>query len=188
MSAAQRSYAVGPYAHDDPWHFALSAYEKRKYALTVASLPKAKYRNAFEPGCSIGILSEHLARRCQRLLAADIDADVLDRAAQRVKGFPHVRIEQRTIPTQWPDGLFDLVVFSELAYYFDEVTLNRVMALVIRSTVVGAHILGVHGRGEADHPLTADRTHEVIASAKRLHSVVHHEETQFVLDVWERVR
>jgi hypothetical protein len=41
----------------DPWDFAGRWYEQRKRALTMASLPRARFRRAFEPGCSIGQLS-----------------------------------------------------------------------------------------------------------------------------------
>jgi hypothetical protein len=36
----------------DPWSFAESWYEQRKYAITPASLPKQRYRACFEAGCS----------------------------------------------------------------------------------------------------------------------------------------
>ena len=41
----------------DPWSLSTRWYERRKYALTVAALPRARYRSAFEPGCSVGELS-----------------------------------------------------------------------------------------------------------------------------------
>ena len=75
-----------------------SEYELRKYALTVASLPKAHYANAFEPGCSIGVLTELLAPRCRRLLASDMMGAPLVLAANRLEAFPNVQIEERTIP------------------------------------------------------------------------------------------
>ena len=34
---------------DDPWAFETSPYEQRKYAVTVASLPRLRYRSAYEP-------------------------------------------------------------------------------------------------------------------------------------------
>ncbi|MFE7421819.1 hypothetical protein [Rhodococcus sp. NPDC057529] len=53
-------YAASP----DPWGFGDRWYEQRKYALTLAALPRPRYRRAFEPGCSIGILTAALAHRC----------------------------------------------------------------------------------------------------------------------------
>ena len=53
-------------ANEDPWAFATSPYERAKYEATMAALPNERYANAFEIGCSIGVLSEMLARRCNR--------------------------------------------------------------------------------------------------------------------------
>jgi hypothetical protein len=57
-------YAASP----DPWGFTSRWYEARKSAITMAMPPKPHYRDAFEPGCSIGMLSDLLAPRCGRLL------------------------------------------------------------------------------------------------------------------------
>src|ERR1700744_4973631 len=48
----------------DPWDFATSPYEAAKYAATLAALPKPRYKNALELGCSIGVLTQQLAPRC----------------------------------------------------------------------------------------------------------------------------
>ena len=58
------SYFDGQYAASaDPWGFTSRWYERRKYAISVAMLPSARYRSAFEPGCSIGELTAMLAPR-----------------------------------------------------------------------------------------------------------------------------
>ena len=103
----------------DPWGFESSAYEQRKYAVTMASLPRRHYGSVFEPGCSIGVLTEMLATRCDRLLATDVVPAALDRARSRLAALRHVTLEQRAIPEEWPEAIFDLIVLSEIAYYFD---------------------------------------------------------------------
>jgi len=40
---------------DDPWGFTHRWYERRKRALTLASLPRERFARAFEPGCSVGL-------------------------------------------------------------------------------------------------------------------------------------
>jgi hypothetical protein len=169
---------------DDPWHFATSDYEARKYAVSLASLPRSRYHSGFEPGCSNGVLSEMLATRCDYLLACDLLEDVVSRAELRLAHAPHVRVEQRAIPHDWPDEAFDLVVLSEIAYYFDEATLGELMGRVRGSSVEGADVLAVHWRGATDYPLSGVRAHEIIARTRGLRSLVHHEDEQFVLDVW----
>ena len=108
------------YARDrDPWGLASRWYETRKYALTLAALPEAAYRRAFEPGCAIGVLTAQLAARCDYLLAADGVEAALTQTRARVSGLEHVHVARMVVPGAWPEGPWDLVVLSELAYYLD---------------------------------------------------------------------
>jgi hypothetical protein len=187
MTSTDRSYFDQMYRQDrDPWGFESSAYERRKYSLTVASLPKPRYERAFEPGCSIGVLTEMVAPRCAHLLATDFIASAVHVAQRRMAGMPHVEVDLGAIPDQWPSGPLDLIVLSEIAYYFDQPDLEAIVALALRSSSAGAHVVGVHWRGRTDYPLSGDRAHEVIDAAPQLARLVHHMEPDFVLDVWER--
>ena len=182
-----RAYFDEIYRSDpDPWKFESSWYEERKYALTIAALPERRYRSAFEPGCSVGVLSALLARRCDRLLATDIVAGVLDRARRRLSDSDGARVEMRAIPEAWPSGPFDLVVLSEIAYYFDGDTLEEIVAQLVASTTPGATVVGVHWRGATNYPLTGDQANRIIDAHESLQGEVHHLEPEFVLDVWRR--
>src|SRR3954453_23805255 len=88
----------------DPWGYTTSAYEQRKYAATLAALPRARFKRAFEPGCSIGVLTRMLARRCTRVVAADVSEISLDRARTRCRGTRNVGFQRITIPSRWPPG------------------------------------------------------------------------------------
>jgi predicted TPR repeat methyltransferase len=187
MTSTERSYFEEMYRDKkDPWEFENSQYEQRKYAVTVVSLPRLRYRSAYEPGCSIGVLTELLATRCDRLLSSDIIPSALQNAEARLQRKSHVRFEERSISDQWPSGPFDLVVLSEIAYYFSAADLGRVMASVMDSTVRGAHIVGVHWRGQTNYPLTGELSHRIIGETPSLVNVVHHREQGFLLDIWER--
>ena len=61
-------YALDP----DPWKFASSAYERKKYAVTLAAMPKPRYARGLEIGCSIGVLTRELAARCDAILGVDV--------------------------------------------------------------------------------------------------------------------
>jgi SAM-dependent methyltransferase len=187
MTSTNRAYFEDIYRDsEDPWDFETSAYEQRKYALTMDSLPKPRYRRAFEPGCSIGVLTALLAQRCDRLLASDMIPAALSAAKRRLGGVCHVALENLVIPRDWPAGRFDLVVLSEIAYYFDQEDLETVLRRIVDSTEAGAHVVGVHWRGETNYPLSGDRAHELIDDAAGLGRLVHHVEDDFVLGVWER--
>ena len=187
MSSMARTYFHELYeGAADPWEFATSGYEQRKYSLTTASLPHAHYTSVFEPGCSIGVLTERLAPRCDRILATDVVPAALEEARRRLKDQPQVVAEARAIPEEWPEGTFDLIVLSEIAYYFDEPDLGRILSLVVGSTEPGAHLVGVHWRGETNYPLSGDRAHRIIDATPQLTRLVHHLEEDFILEVWKR--
>ena len=111
----------------DPWGFEDRWYEQRKYTVSLALLPAVRYRSAFEPGCSIGVLTRMLARRCDAVLSCDVAAAAVRTAARRTGDLPHVQVEQREIPGGWPAGRFDLIVFSEILYYFGDHDLEQVL-------------------------------------------------------------
>jgi protein-L-isoaspartate O-methyltransferase len=81
-------YARNP----DPWSFETRWYEERKHALTVDALAQRRYRSAFEPGCSTGMLTSLLAARCDHLLAVDAIEAAACTAAKRVADRPHVTV------------------------------------------------------------------------------------------------
>ena len=99
---------------------------------------------------------------------------------------PNVRLEQAAIPEEWPNETFDLVVLSELAYYFAADTLCNIVDSVVSSTLRGATVIGVHWRGATNYPLSGDEAHEILNGRPGLTRIVHHLEPEMVLDVWER--
>jgi SAM-dependent methyltransferase len=149
-------YAENP----DPWNCETSAYEAAKYDATIAAL-EPPYASALEVGCSIGVLTERLAERCDELLAIDVAEAALARARARV---PHVTFERREIPEEWPDGAFDLIVCSEVLYYLDEPALERTLDQIDRTLVPTGSLLAVHWRHRTQrYPLPGDTVHERLA-------------------------
>ena len=89
---------------EDPWGFTDRWYEQRKRAVTLASLPRPRFRRALEVGCSIGVLTSDLAPRCDALLALDVAGAAVALARERTRTLPSVRVEQMAVPAQWPRG------------------------------------------------------------------------------------
>lgn len=170
----------------DPWNL-VSGYEQRKYALTIASLPRQTYASVFEPGCSIGVLTGLLATRCDRIIATDGVAAPLAEVARRA---PSAEIGVGTIPADWPPGSFDLVVLSEVMYYLTAADRRRVLDQARDSLLTGGHLLVVHWR----HPFEeaecdGDVVHAEVgafAAEAGWHRLVEHAETDFRLEVFER--
>jgi hypothetical protein len=185
-SSTTIEYFERMYEVPDPWGYETSSYEQRKYAVTVASLPNLRYRRAFEPGCSIGVLTEHLAVRCDELVSWDFHPPSVARAQDRVAALPHVRVAHGQVPGAWPAGSFDLVVLSEVAYYLGDGELAELGDRVAGSVEPGGHVVLVHWRGETDYPQTGDGVHERWRLDDRFEGVVEHREADFLLDVVRR--
>jgi len=171
-------------AASDPWGFEDRWYEQRKYATSLAMLPAARYRSALEPGCSIGVLTRLLAGRCDALLSCDLAAAAVRAAARRTRDLPHVRIEQRDIPGQWPPGRFDLIVFSEILYYFGDHDLEQVLKNAVAALEPEGTLLAVHWRHPvADYPRSGDDVHRALAAQPGLARLVRHTEPDFLAEV-----
>ena len=114
------------------------------------------------------MLTARLAPRCDRLLACDAVPDAVASARARTAGLPGVLVEQRVIPGTGRRGAFDLIVFSELLYYFDDADLTQVLRLGIGALRPDGHLLAVHWRHPApDHPRTGDEVHAALAATRR---------------------
>jgi trans-aconitate methyltransferase len=171
-------------AHDDPWGLSSRWYERRKYDLTMASLPRAHYRNAFEPGCSIGVLTARLAPRCDSLLAMDVSRASLDRASNRDLP-PSVRLRQGALPDDWPIEVFDLIVLSEIGYYFSKADLDVVVGHLQHSLSPDGHLVAVHWRPRvSDYPLGGEEVHETLRTTAGLIGVAQYLDEYVMLDVF----
>jgi hypothetical protein len=179
-------YFAGMYASDpDPWRFATSPYERDKYAATLACLPRTRYRAAFEPACSIGVLTRARAERCDRLLASDMVPAAVEAARARCAGLPAVEIRLGSVPADWPEGRFDLIVLSEFLYFLDFADLRAVARCVMGAIEPGGDVVLVHWIGLTDYPLSGDEAAEAfIAEAAGLAGVLHQSRTaEYRIDV-----
>jgi SAM-dependent methyltransferase len=186
--SVDRRWFDDKYAHDpDPWKFAQRWYERRRYEVVLAALPQEKYVNAFEPGCSIGELTYRLATRCKRLLAVDFSPAAVSRARRRVQMFKHVEVRLATLPEQWPDDSFDLVVLAELLYYLSATDLTRLLDRLAKCLQPGGHVVAVHcWQAGQEHGYDGFNVHAQLGRRAELETVVHHCEEQFILDVLRR--
>ncbi len=170
----------------DPWQFSTSEYEQRRYDLTLAALPRARYRFCAEPGCAIGELTHRLAARCDRVLAIDVSPTVVEAARDRLRQLPNVTVEVGDV-SNWPPGPFDLVVLSEVGYYFDVEELAGIRDHIVASLETGGHLIAVHWRGRSeDHLLHGDEVHDVLRTAKGIDHLAMYIDRGFRLEIWER--
>lgn len=176
-------YAAAP----DPWSLRARWYEARKYAISTAMLPRRRYRDAFEPGCSVGVLTGLLAPRCDQLLSCDVAPAAVKAAAEHAARFPNVTVEQRAIPADWPPGRFDLIVLSEFLYYFAGADLDHVLGLAVAALRPGGTLLAVHWRHPVtEYPRTGDEVHAALGARAGLAEIASHTEPDFLAHVYLR--
>jgi SAM-dependent methyltransferase len=174
-------------ASDDPWAMQQRWYERRKRDLVMATLPRERYRHAFEPGCGAGHLTAALALRCERLLASDFSADAVRLARARLPDAAHVAIECRHVPRDWPDARFDLVVLSEFAFYLDDDELALLQQRSLDALDHDGNLLACHWRRPfAERTQDTEAIHSWFDRQPQLTRIAHHDEADFLLDVWGR--
>jgi predicted TPR repeat methyltransferase len=186
----QPEYFEGIFAGSiDPWEFETSAYEKAKHDHTIAVLSGARYQRGLEIGCATGVLTTRLGTLCDTLLAIDVSSSALTQAQARCADQTHIGFQQMNFPTSTPtEAAFDLIVISEVAYYWDDRDLALAGRWLGRNLAPGGSLLLVHFTGETDYPQTADGAVEGLRQA--LGDRVEEADTThcpgYRLDLWRR--
>jgi predicted TPR repeat methyltransferase len=173
----------------DYWDFESSIYEANKYSDTLQSLPARSYRNAFEIGCSIGVLTAQLATRSANLLAIDVADRALEAARVRCATLSNVHIAKMRFPRERPPSStrFDLIIISEVGYYWSLDELNAAQGAIDEQLEVGGHLVLVHWTPPvSDYPLTGDEVHESFMLCPWLRFLDGHRAATYRLDVLER--
>ncbi len=140
----RRAFWEDFFRQPDPWNYG-SAYEQEKYGFQLALLPDGPIENALELACAEGHFTDKLARRVQRLIATDISATALARAAERCSRNANIDFRQLDLTADaLPQGL-DLIVCSEVLYFLDEEdALRRVAERMAGALKPGGHIVLAH--------------------------------------------
>ncbi len=183
------AYFEGIFASDaDPWGLESSAYEQAKFDRTIAALADRRYGSALEIGCAQGVLTRRLAGLCDALLGLDISATALQRAAARCGDLPQVALARLAYPQETPEGRFDLIILSEVAYYWDDADLARAAHHIAASLETGGRLILVHFTGETDYPHSGDdavaKLRVPLAADVEIERAERHE--RYRLDLWRR--
>ena len=176
-----RMYAENP----DPWGFADRWYEHRKRALTMGMLPRSRFHRAFEPGCSIGALTELLAPRCDHLLATDIVDSALAAARKRLAEHPGVSFTRWALADAWHDEDFDLIVLSEVCYYLAPDALRAVLDDALAHLTHDGVLLAAHWRHPVEgYLMTGDQVHSQFAQHPGFARTARYEDPDVVIETF----
>jgi len=178
------------YSHSaDPWELGTRWYEQRKYAITLALLPRQHYRQAFEPGCSIGTLTALLTERCDRVTASDVAAAALESAEHRLTDLgrrDQVTLLRRSVDEPWPPGPFDLLVLSEVGYYLTPDALRGILDRECPRLAIGATVIAAHWRHPVnDYLMSGDQVNGVVAGTTGLHPIGSYRDADVAIDVFD---
>ena len=178
-------------ANRDLWDFETSAYEREKYTATLAALPRPHYARAFEIGCSLGVLTARLAPRCGYLLAVDVSEAALAQARARCVGHSQVDIRNLRVPEEFPDQQFDLILLSEVGYYWSAPDLARAAGQLLAALNPGGQLLLVHWTPPVhQQQLAGDEVHDFFlakaGAAGPLRHLAGQRHETYRLDLFER--
>ena len=153
----------------DPWNFAADAYEQARYRTILAALAPHHYRHAWEPGCSVGVLTQQLASLCDRVDACDFAQAAVEQARARCAGLPGVAVRCASLTDEAPLADFDLIVLSEIGYYFKADEWQRQVGRIVSAMQPGATLLAAHWLGRSpDHIQGGDAVHSAFLAHPRL--------------------
>lgn len=136
------------FRREDPWDYAKSPYEVRKYDLKLAILPRKKaggeppYRRALDLGCAEGLFTRKLVEEgvAKEAVGVDISSRALARAREKSRGLP-VEYHQLDIGQSLPPGKFDLVFCSEVIYYLGYQRMKRLAQMLAEKIEPGGHLV-----------------------------------------------
>lgn len=174
---------------EDPWDLESSAYERDKYAHSLRALGGRRYPLAFEVGCAKGVLTRQLAQHCDALLAIDVSETALAAARDRCEPLDHVSFARMVFPEHAPiGGAFDLIVLSEVVYYWDDGDIGRAAAWIDAHLAKDGDLLLVHWTGDTDYPQTGDEAVEKLRDALgvSVDVLLADRQKHYRLDLWRR--
>ncbi len=190
-AAFEAAYTRSP----DPWASAAPRYryQRRKYEQIMALLPQRRFGRALDLGCGLGLLSQHLAARCDSVLGIDVAAAAVGHARARAHAIPNLAFAQGDLLDLPPslDGRFDLVVVADTLYYLSPLHDDLLKALSARIADLlmpgGVCLLANHFFFAADaESRRSRRIHDAFAWSHRFDVRSQHRRAFFLATVLDR--
>ncbi|HEX3837705.1 MAG TPA: SAM-dependent methyltransferase [Steroidobacteraceae bacterium] len=169
----------------DPWSYEDSAYELNRHRAIITALRMAAYGTVYEPGCSVGVLTQQLGGMAKRVIACDFAPSAVEQAKLHCVDQPNVEVVCADLRTFVPDVPLDLIVFSEIGYFFSAEELARIAASLAARLVADGEFMAGHWLGESpNHLLHGDRVHDILRHSLGLCPFRSERHSGFRLDSW----
>jgi hypothetical protein len=173
-------------ACEDPWHMRSGWQAERRRDLLLSTLNHPRYGSTFQPGCASGELTAGLARRSDRVLAADDNRPALSEARSRTAHLSNVDVRWMRLPEQWPtEQKFDLIVLHQVGYRLDLAAWAELATVARNSLARDATVLACHHQHEfAERILDTQTLHGILDSILGLERQTQVVDSDFTIDVW----
>ena len=182
----EQLYASEP----DPWRFRSSEYERTKYRATIDALGCRHFEHGLEVGCANGVLTKLLSAQCDTLSAVDISPSAVSLAREECRGLANIKFQVRDfLSTRNPVGQYDLIVLSEVVYYWDDQSIVNAARIIGKTIRDNGILLMIHWTGETDYPQTGhDAVHKLQDALGQTMIVERcHYHTKYRLDLWRHI-
>lgn len=179
-----------PREAEDPWGPDTLGCVRSRDDVTVAALPRERYRSGLEIGGNIGLLTQKLQARCDALLSLETSESAQARAIHRCRHLSHVSFERTDVLTRYPSRTFDLTLVSGRAAYWNLRELAVAQQRILEHLEPGGHLVLVHWTGRTrDMRLDGHAVHDAFRqlAPKHLRHLRGVMEGAWRLDVFERL-
>lgn len=170
----------------DPFGFDVNPAEQLKFQRTLEVCGEGQLGHVLELGCAVGSFTEILEPRATDVLALDVSPAAVEQVARRLRDHPNVRVQTMTIPAEFPEGTFDLVVASDVLYYLPAEDVRRCLERIETALAERGALVAVHYVPRMGSVLDGDETHDILTAHTSLRHVLG-ERTEFGVGRWYRV-
>lgn len=138
------------YIRNNPYRVNGSFYDIEQCNRAVEIIKGRRYSSILEIGCGNGYLLERYSSLSDRVIVTDISRLALKRAKERLKGKKHIEFRQSDLLKEDINEKFDLVICSEVLYYFTLDQLKGVVPKILNYIKKDGNLLSIHIRSLND--------------------------------------
>jgi ubiquinone/menaquinone biosynthesis C-methylase UbiE len=133
-----KDYFENLYKENKTWNYG-NGFEQRKFKAILSMIPDKNYDDVLDIGCSTGILTQKLYNlKIKNLTGIDISETAINKASD----FKPIKFEIGSLPSlKYNDDSFDLVVCSDVLWYFDKVNIEKSLIEIKRILKEDGYIL-----------------------------------------------